>query len=743
MPLPRRVVIASDHAGVEMKRRLREAMEALGISAEDLGTGSGESVDYPDYAAAVAGRVSAGTADAGVLICGTGIGMSIAANKVPGVRAAILYDDDAARLSRLHNDANVAVFGARTMSADDAARRLRLFLSEPFEAGRHARRIEKIRGIEKTIPAGPAPAAHREAPMSFLKETDPEIHDIIRRETERQAYKLELIASENFVSEAVLEATGSVLTNKYAEGYPGKRYYGGCEFVDQAESLAIERAKKIFGAEHVNVQPHAGSQANMAVYFSVMSPGDTMLGMNLSHGGHLTHGSPVNFSGKLYNVVPYGVREDTETIDFDQVRDLALKHRPKLIVVGASAYPRTIDFPAFRKIADEAGCMVMADIAHIAGMVAVGLHPSPVPYCEFVTTTTHKTLRGPRSGLIMCRQEFAKKLDSAIFPGSQGGPLMHVIAAKAVALKEAMTPAFKEYQAQIVRNAAAMATTLLARGYRLVSGGTDNHLMLVNLKDTPLTGKEGEGGAGARGDHGQQEHGPLRDAQPLHHQRDPHRDARDHHPRDEGKGDGTDRQPDRRRARRALGRLRAAAGGDGGARAVRRLPSVRLASRGVREGVRPLPAAARTRPDWDTYFMGMAKLAARRSSCLRRAVGAVLVKDRRLLATGYNGVPSGVTHCEVVGCLRERLKVPSGERHELCRGLHAEQNAIIQAAYHGVSIRGAHLYCTNLPCIICAKMLINAGVRRIVYLEGYSDTLTREMLDEVGMELLKLTDPSP
>ncbi|TFH30019.1 MAG: ribose 5-phosphate isomerase B, partial [Deltaproteobacteria bacterium] len=420
VPLPRRVVIASDHAGVGMKSRLREAMTALGISAEDLGTVSGESVDYPDFAEAVAGRVSGGTADVGVLVCGTGIGMSITANRFPGVRAALLYDDTAARFARLHNDANVAVFGARTMSADDAARRLRIFLSEPFEAGRHTARLEKIRGIEKTIPAGTEPSVQREEPMSFLKETDPEIHDIIRRETERQAHTLELIASENFVSEAVLEATGSVLTNKYAEGYPGKRYYGGCEFVDQAESLAIERAKKIFGAEHVNVQPHAGSQANMAVYFTVMSPGDTMLGMNLSHGGHLTHGSPVNFSGKLYNVVPYGVREDTETIDFDQVRDLALKHRPKLIVVGASAYPRTIDFPAFRRIADEAGCMVMADIAHIAGMVAVGLHPSPVPYCEFVTTTTHKTLRGPRSGLIMCRQEFAKKLDSAIFPGSQG-----------------------------------------------------------------------------------------------------------------------------------------------------------------------------------------------------------------------------------------------------------------------------------------------------------------------------------
>jgi len=328
--------------------------------------------------------------------------------------------------------------------------------------------------------------------MSYLKGVDPEIHEIIRKETERQAYRLELIASENFVSEAVLEATGSVLTNKYAEGYPGKRYYGGCEFVDMAESLAIERAKKIFGADHVNVQPHSGSQANMAVYLSVMNPGDTMLGMNLSHGGHLTHGSPVNFSGKLFHVVPYGVREDTEQIDYDQVRDLALKHRPKLIVVGASAYPRTIDFKAFRQVADEAGCMVMADIAHIAGMVAVGLHPSPVPHCEFVTTTTHKTLRGPRSGMILCREDMAKKLNSAIFPGIQGGPLMHVIAAKAVALKEAMAPEFRDYQGQILRNAAAMAKTLLSRGHRLVSGGTDNHLMLVNLKDTPLTGKEGE-----------------------------------------------------------------------------------------------------------------------------------------------------------------------------------------------------------------------------------------------------------
>jgi len=328
--------------------------------------------------------------------------------------------------------------------------------------------------------------------MSHLKTVDPEVYEVIRRETERQAHQLELIASENFVSDAVLEATGSLLTNKYAEGYPGKRYYGGCEFVDKAESLAISRAKKIFGADHVNVQPHSGSQANMAVYLAVMNPGDTLLGMNLTHGGHLTHGSPVNFSGKLFRVVAYGVRPDTETIDFDQVRALALEHRPKLIVVGASAYPRIIEFAPFREIADEAGCMVMADIAHVAGMVAVGLHPNPVPYCEFVTTTTHKTLRGPRGGMILCREDMAKKLNSSIFPGTQGGPLMHVIAAKAVALREAMTPEFHTYQKQILSNAQAFAGRLSARGFRLVSGGTDNHLLLVNLKDTPLTGKEAE-----------------------------------------------------------------------------------------------------------------------------------------------------------------------------------------------------------------------------------------------------------
>jgi glycine hydroxymethyltransferase len=325
-----------------------------------------------------------------------------------------------------------------------------------------------------------------------LAQFDPEIAAAIRKETERQEFSLEFIASENFVSEQVLEAQGSVLTNKYAEGYPGKRYYGGCEFVDIAEDLAIDRAKQLFGAEHANVQPHSGSQANMAVYFSVCQPGDTVLGMNLAHGGHLTHGSPVNFSGKLFNIVPYGVSRDTGTIDYAEVERLAREHRPKLIVVGASAYPRTLDFPTFRRIADEVGALVMVDMAHIAGLVAAGEHPNPVPYAEFVTTTTHKTLRGPRGGMILCREEFAKKLNSNIFPGIQGGPLMHVIAAKAVAFREALQPEFKTYAAQVVKNAKALAAGLTEHGFQLVSGGTDNHLMLVDLSGSELTGKVAE-----------------------------------------------------------------------------------------------------------------------------------------------------------------------------------------------------------------------------------------------------------
>ncbi len=323
-----------------------------------------------------------------------------------------------------------------------------------------------------------------------VKKVDPEVYASMKRELDRQEHNIELIASENFVSPAVMQAMGSHLTNKYAEGYPGKRYYGGCEFVDEVEELARERAKKLFGAEHANVQPHSGAQANTAVYFGVLEPGDTILGMNLSHGGHLTHGSPVNLSGKYFNIVPYGVSETDEKIDYDALADLALKSKPKMIVAGASAYPRTIDFQKFREIADSVDAYLMVDMAHIAGLVAAGLHPNPVPYAHFTTTTTHKTLRGPRGGLILCAEEFAKTVDKAIFPGTQGGPLMHVIAAKAVSFYEALQPEFKEYQQQIVKNAAALAKALMDNGLRLVSGGTDNHLMLVDVGKKDKTGKE-------------------------------------------------------------------------------------------------------------------------------------------------------------------------------------------------------------------------------------------------------------
>lgn len=325
--------------------------------------------------------------------------------------------------------------------------------------------------------------------MSFLEQTDAEVFSAIQKETVRLEQNLELIASENVVSEAVLEAQGCVMTNKYAEGYPGKRYYGGCEFVDEVESLAIARAKELFGADHANVQPHSGTQANMTVYLAVLKPGDSYLGMNLAHGGHLSMGSPVNFSGMLYRVIPYGVSEQTETIDYDGLERLAKEQRPKLIVAGASAYPRIIDYGRFRKIADEVGALFMVDMAHIAGLVAAGLHPSPVPFADFVTTTTHKTLRGPRGGMVLCRAEHAKAIDSKVFPGLQGGPLMHVIAAKAVALKEALSPEFKSYQQQIIKNARELAQALMSNGFRLTSGGTDNHLMLVDLRKSELTGK--------------------------------------------------------------------------------------------------------------------------------------------------------------------------------------------------------------------------------------------------------------
>lgn len=325
-----------------------------------------------------------------------------------------------------------------------------------------------------------------------LRASDPQVYSAVEAEKERQMGVIELIASENLVSSAVLEAAGSIMTNKYAEGYPGRRYYGGCEHVDTAENLARERAIALFGAAHANVQPHSGSQANTGVYFAALKPGDTVLGMNLAHGGHLTHGSPVNISGQYFKFVAYGVDRETEHIDYDRVRDIARECKPKLIIAGASAYPRMIDFAAFESIAKEAGALLMVDMAHIAGLVAAGLHPSPVPHAQFVTTTTHKTLRGPRGGAILCTKEWAQPVDKAIFPGIQGGPLMHIIAAKAVAFKEAMEPSFVEYQRQVVKNAKALAEELLARGYRLVSGGTDNHLILVDLTSKGITGRQAE-----------------------------------------------------------------------------------------------------------------------------------------------------------------------------------------------------------------------------------------------------------
>ena len=338
-------------------------------------------------------------------------------------------------------------------------------------------------------------SAHRRS----LRDTDPEIAAAVRDEVRRQATGLELIASENFVSNAVLEAAGSVFTNKYAEGYPGRRYYGGCEFTDVVERLAIDRAKALFGADHANVQPHSGAQANMAVYFTLLKPGDTVLGMNLSHGGHLTHGHPLNFSGKLYTIVPYGVRQDDERLDYDEMERLADQHKPKMIMVGASAYPRVIDFGRIRGIADQCGAAMVTDMAHIAGLVAGGVHPSPVPHSDFVTTTTHKTLRGPRAGLVLCKEKWAKDLDRSVFPGVQGGPLVHIIAAKAVCFKEALEPTFAAYQRQIVANARTLAATIASHGFRLVSGGTDNHLMLVDVFSKGLTGKDATTALGKAG----------------------------------------------------------------------------------------------------------------------------------------------------------------------------------------------------------------------------------------------------
>ena len=468
------VVIGSDHAGFDLKQLVKQHLETRAVQVEDLGALTPDPTDYPDQARPVAAAVLSGRAGLGILVCGTGIGMSIAANKVPGIRAALCTTEDMARLARAHNNANVLCLGGRVVGTDLAKAIVDAFLGTAFEAGtRHERRVGKL-----------------EASATALASVDPAIAQVVTLEHRRQRENIELIASENFTSRAVMEAQGSVLTNKYAEGYPAKRWYGGCEHVDNAEQLAIDRAKQLFGAEHANVQPHSGSGANMAVYFAFLKPGDRMLTMDLSHGGHLTHGNKANFSGKFFEIVHYGVRKDDERIDYDALAEVAAQQRPKMITVGASAYPRIIDFERLGKIARDVGAMLLADIAHIAGLVAAGIHPSPVPHADFVTTTTHKTLRGPRGGLVLCRAQYAKEIDSCVFPGIQGGPLMHVIAAKAVCLLEALQPGFKTYQEKIVRNAAALAAGMVRNGYRLVSGGTENHLMLVDVGARGLTGKE-------------------------------------------------------------------------------------------------------------------------------------------------------------------------------------------------------------------------------------------------------------
>ncbi len=462
------IIAGADHGGFALKNALVSALRAKGYVVEDIGTDSVDRVDYPDYAKTVAQRVLAGTSDAGLLVCTTGIGMSIAANRYKGIQAALLQDKDSAVQTRKHNDANVMVFAGNTdptAAADMAV----AFLSTEFEAGRHDTRVRKMN--------------------PGISAVDPEIASCIHKESVRQQNFIELIASENFASRAVMEAQGSCLTNKYAEGYPCKRWYGGCENVDVVEQLAIDRVKQVFGAEHANVQPHSGSQANAAVYFAFLDPGDKILTMNLAHGGHLTHGHPANFSGKFYNVTHYGVSEKDGRIDYDALAQTALEVRPKMITAGASAYPRIIDFARMSEIAKSVGAYLFVDMAHIAGLVAAGVHPSPVPHADFITSTTHKSLRGPRGGIILCKAEHAKKIDAQVFPGVQGGPLMHVIAAKAVCFHEALQPSFKDYQEQIVKNAQALAARIVQHGYTVASGGTDNHVFLMDLRPQGLEGK--------------------------------------------------------------------------------------------------------------------------------------------------------------------------------------------------------------------------------------------------------------
>ena len=482
------IAIGSDHCGFELKTALTKVL-AGEMTLIDKGTDSRESCDYCDYAISVAEAVASGEASFGVLICKTGIGMSMVANRFQNVRAALCATTEAATLTRQHNGANVLCLSADAVSVDYAAEMVRCFVATPVdESERHVRRRWKLE------------RAQRLSDASGLMKDDPEVFAAIRAQTRQEDTEINLIASENTSSRACREAAGSVLMNKYAEGYPGKRWYSGCLPVDAAEELARKRACELFGAEHANVQPHCGSAANMAVYFATIKPGDTIMSMSLDQGGHLSHGSPVNFSGKIYNIVPYTVNRETETLDYDAMERQALEVKPKILLTGASAYPRRIDFRRIREICDKVGCIMMVDMAHIAGLVAGGAHESPVPYADFVTTTTHKTLGGPRGGMVLCKEKWAKALDSAVFPGMQGGPLENIIAAKAVCFREWMQPAKKDYARQVVRNCAVMCKTVQDRGYRIVSGGTDNHLFLVDVKSTKgITGKEAAAALDAAG----------------------------------------------------------------------------------------------------------------------------------------------------------------------------------------------------------------------------------------------------
>ena len=460
--------IASDHGGFELKKQIAAFLAETGFTPVDFGPFELDPADdYPDFGSPMAKAVSKGELASGILLCRSGVGMGIDANRFHNVRAVVAYSAKVAKASREHNVSNVLVIPADYLDFEAIKEIILTWVSTPFSNDRrHINRLEKLERQSYDD-------------IAAVRSADPEIAAWIDKEAERQNDGIELIASENFTSTAIRAAQGSVLTNKYAEGYPGRRYYGGCEFVDEVEKIAIKRACELFGAEAANVQPHA-----------LLNPGDTVLAMSLDHGGHLTHGHPMNFSGKLFNIVPYGVSPETETIDYDEVERLAMECKPRMILAGASAYPRVIDFARLRQIADKANAYLFVDMAHIAGLVAAGVHPSPVPYCDVVTTTTHKTLRGPRSGLILCKEKYIKAINSKVFPGLQGGPLMHVIAAKAICFKEAMTPEFKAYQQQLVKNAAVLAQALKDKGFRIVSGGTDNHLMLVDLRPKHATGKE-------------------------------------------------------------------------------------------------------------------------------------------------------------------------------------------------------------------------------------------------------------